>query len=59
MLQNVLKLEGAKKLSTQAQKELNGGRRNPLSLCVAAVIQCAGERVYDPCGAITQTNYPC
>ena len=59
MLQSILKLEGAKKLSTQEQKDLNGGRRYPLSLCIAALVQCEGERVYDPCLPISPTNQTC
>ncbi len=59
MLQNILKLNGAQQLTKNEQKSTAGGRRTYLSLCYAPVEYCSNERVYDPCGQITSTNYPC
>jgi hypothetical protein len=59
MLQNILKMDGAKKLNKNEQKNISGGARRHYSLCIFPVEYCANERVYDPCGPITNTNYPC
>jgi hypothetical protein len=59
MLKNILKLNSAKQLSKNEQKSIQGSGKKVWSLCMAAVEYCSGERVYDPCGPTTQTNYPC